>query len=445
MAGFSKFPAKVLAQLRLLSTDPQQFFSNRYYSRHPLEFERKLLDIERFELPNITIDPAMSEHPSLNVMLPAVRPVMTGGPNTAVNMAVQIAASGVPVRLVAMDEKLEPGRDWFRRYLRDLTGSDEGLSGLSIGHCCDPEAPLPIGSNDMFLATYWTTASRIGHCLRLTNIKEFIYLIQDFEPAFYPWSSNYALALATYDLKFRPIINESMLADFLRMSGSGRFADPGFIERGAVFEPAVDRRYFYSGSRPGNAPRRLLFYARPGRNMRGLGFEALRLAAADPVFAEGWEFQSLGSDNLPVMTLSNGKQIRPAPWMAFSEYAKLIRESDILLCLMLSPHTSYPSLEMVASGGITITNTFATKTKDRLQQISSNIIAAPPDSKQIAACLVEAGNRITTGHDPAAAFTMPRDWPTALAHVTARILEIFQENRRRKEFCANSPTFEIEV
>ena len=395
------------------------------HTRDPAGYLREKMDIERVAAPHVRLDSDLAERPHLNVMLPSISHLMTGGPNTAINLAYQVAATGIPVRLIAVEDAAVPDPDWFWEHLRVLVGTDARLPHLTLGSCGDARAALPIGVNDMFLATYWTTAYAARHCVEQTNVKEFFYLIQDFEPAFFPWSSNYALALETYDMNFRAIINEATLAAYFCRSGTGRFADPGFIGTGSVFQPAVDRRYFHDEGRDVSRPRRLLVYARPGRNLRGIGYDSLCLATENAAFDGDWEFLSIGGTGLPVLDLGGNKCLRPAPWMGFADYAKLLRSSDILLCLMLSPHTSYPTLEMVACGGITVTNTFATKTREALLAISPNFVVGKPEVRAIAGCLIEAAERVHAGYDRDAAFALPRDWESALGDTTAKIADVF--------------------
>jgi hypothetical protein len=429
MVGLTKMAMKIFAQLRLLVTNPRKSFENLYFTYNHDAYQQKLmksLEIRRSANPIVVLNPALSSRPTLNVMLPSIsRQGMTGGPNTAINLACQIAASGIPVRLVSVEHTLESDLSWFWNHMRLLTGNEMKNLEITLASSCDPDAPLPIGPNDIFLATYWTTADTISQCLGKTNCDEFIYLIQDFEPAFFPWSTNYALAINTYDLNFRAIINETTLADFLCESRTGRFAAPAFIKSCAIFEPAVDSKFFFNAVPNSSRPRRLLFYARPGRNMMAMGYDALRIATERPIFDGDWEFISIGAVDPADLDLSNGKRLRQAPWMTYADYAKLFRESDILLCLMFSPHTSYPPLEMVASGGIAVTNEFATKTRERLLEISPNFIAGKPNTQAIADCLIEAAQRVVDGYDRSAPFNMPRTWSDSLSKATEKVREIF--------------------
>jgi len=223
----------------------------------------------------------------------------------------------------------------------------------------------------------------------------FIYFVQDFEPGFYAWSSNYALALETYGMDFRAVINERFLVEHLCGQAIGRFADPGFIEHYCrVFEPAVDRRVFHPPiANEGSARRTLLFYARPTnpRNMVGLGVQALRDAVGAGAFGPEWRFVAVGGrGSLPPIALGKGHNLEPAPWHSYGGYAEALRAADLLLCLMLSPHTSYPVLEMAACGGRVVTNSYGPKTAATLAALSPLIHAAPPTIEGVAAALVEA-------------------------------------------------------
>jgi hypothetical protein len=94
---------------------------------------------------------------------------------------------------------------------------------------------------------------------------------------------------------------------------------------------------------------------------------------------------------------------------------------------MLSPHTSYPVLEMAASGGIAVTNSFATKTAEKLAAISANIIAAPPTEAGFVEALITAANRVNDGVDIHATLNLPADWRASLSGTAARMAETFRK------------------
>ena len=213
---------------------------------------------------------------------------------------------------------------------------------------------------------------------------------------------------------------------------AGRYRDPEFAAASLVFEPAIDRALFRprATARTGGK-RRLLFYARPTnpRNMFGLGLQALREVCADPVFQDAeWEFQAIGGrGSVPPVVLRPGVTLTPAPWQDYRGYAELLRESDILLSLMLSPHTSYPVLEMAASGGIAVTNTYNNKTAARMTAISPNIISRSPTLEGVTAGLLEAARAARDGIDANAPLHLPSTWRKSLGDAVAGVARLFRE------------------
>ena len=261
-------------------------------------------------------------------------------------------------------------------------------------------------------------------------IRQFFYMLQEFEPAFYAWSSNYALAEETYRLDFWPVFNQALLAEYMFGHGVGCLADPAMRGRATVFEPAIEERLFHPPAAPGpTRPHRLLFYSRPTntRNMFGLGLMALRRASGDPVFA-GWQFRSIGSrGSVPPLSLEGDAVLRPEPWLDYESYATLLRQADVLLCPMLSPHTSYPVLEMAASGGLSVTNTFATKTREALEKLSDNIVAVEPTVEAMAEGLIAAAKRVRAGRAHVASMPLARSWSETLDPAARRLADLFEQ------------------
>jgi O-antigen biosynthesis protein len=406
-------PRKVADHFDLLRRDPERFGRNLMQFTNRTLFEQRMVDVLDAVPMHVAVDPAMQGLAHLNVLSSALtRNGMTGGPNTIVNLALRIARLGVPVRLVTTVATSTMDPAWFRTHSVHLVG-DPNLPEVPIVTAAAPGRPLTIGPRDMFLATHWTTAQQLKAVLPRMAIQQFFYMLQEFEPAFYAWSSNYALALETYGMNFWPVFNESLLASYMFGQGLGRFADPALRERATIFEPAIEERLFHPPSAAGPLrPNRLLFYARPTntRNMFGLGLTALRRAAADPAFA-GWQFLAIGGrGGVPPLHLHAEHVLQPAGWMDYDGYAQSLREADVLLCPMLSPHTSYPVLEMAASGGLSVTNTFATKTRQALEALSANIVAAEPTVEAMTEGLIAAARQVNAGRPRVASINMARFW-----------------------------------
>ena len=128
--------------------------------------------------------------------------------------------------------------------------------------------------------------------------------------------------------------------------------------------------------------------------MMGLGLQALRMAVEQGAFPGAWEFASIGGrGSLPSIALGGGQVLRPAPWASYAGYADSLRQADVLLCPMLSPHTSYPVLEMAACGGSVVTNSYGPKTAQALSALSPDIVGTPPTAQGFADGLRGAASR----------------------------------------------------
>ncbi|MFP5240128.1 MAG: glycosyltransferase, partial [Acidobacteriota bacterium] len=371
---------------------------------------------------NLAIDAALARAPRLNLLLPSLAMRhMSGGPNTAVNIGYHLAAKGVDVRFIGTDAPMDADPELFHTHATVLSGLPR-QERITLADAHDRSKPLFIGENDIFFATAWWTAQMVKYALPLTRRKRFIYLIQDYEPILYPASSPYAMAQETYDLDFVPLVNTSLLMEFLQANRIGRFADPEFASRAIVFEPAVCRQAFYPEAREDTERRRLLFYARPTKGKRNLfeiGVTALRKAVAEGVFDPcQWEFLGMGENFKPV-ALGQGAVLRPAPWLDFNAYAAQMRQADILLSLMLSPHPSYPPLEMAACGKPCVTNTYATKDADKLHSLSPNLIAVPPTVEDLAAALA-AASEMPAGEG---SLGLPSSWEEVIEGMMPPLLE----------------------
>ena len=160
---------------------------------------------------------------------------------------------------------------------------------------------------------------------------------------------------------------------------------------------------------------------------------ALRKMVKDNLLSEeNWEIIAIGEDIQPV-DLGNNVFLRPMPWMSYLDYAAEIRNADLLLSLMLSPHPSYPPLEMASSGNLTVTNSYSVKTKERMAAISSNILVAEPSVESVSIKLKEAISRINYGLN---AFETkntnigyPKNWDEAIDKLMPNINKIIKNLR----------------
>ena len=377
---------------------------------------------------NLQLDPQLASRPTINLLLPAARmSSMSGGPNTALNLAYRLAEIGFPLRIVSTDHASDADQKPVWQHIRSISGVRRHLLHVEIVDAFDRSRPLMIGANDVFFATAWWTAQMAKHTSSLVGNRPFMYLVQDFEPLFYPTSTAYALAVETYGMNHIPIINTSLLRDYLATQAVGSYGCKEFVNRALMFEPAIDQASFFPEEHD-RVRRRLLFYARTShvRNLYPIGVAALRKAIAQGILSPlHWDFVGMGEPFDPV-NLGHGATLTCAPWLGFDDYAKEMRHSDILLSLMMSPHPSYPPLEMGSCSGMVVTNTFGNKTAERMIAFSERIIAVEPTVEAVVAGLEQALRRLDEPRTEPA-MRLPESWDASFAPIMPELVRQLRE------------------
>jgi hypothetical protein len=372
--------------------------------------------------------------PRITILLPGLRIAgATGGPNTAYNIGARLHGAGLRVRFVSIQNRLDDDLTQLRAHVAQLGELTDGAAAIDFARW-NEAAPLLVEPDESFMATAWQTAYTAQAALQHTTAREFYYLIQDYEPAFSAWSSNFALAAATYTMPHRAIFNDPTLRDYLyAQAPETRAAAPQHIS----FQPAVDGTLFAPPTTPRSRPYLLLFYARPfaQRNAFEIGLHALRAAVArGALTAPDWEIRSVGAP-LPPFDLGRDQTLINDPWNNFAGYAALMRRSSVVLALSISPVSGYPVREIASTGGFAVTNTFANKDLASLRAISPRIFAAPATVDEIATELIRAATATEAGEAntplPPNSSQMPPTWSAALSEVIPWIVAGVQETRQR--------------
>lgn len=311
----------------------------------------------------------------LNLVLPSInRQHYFGGIHTAVLLYREMCRYFPASRILLVDSA--PDDEALSRFADHvLVPADQTSSqARQIVPFSDRyQKTLPVAGEDIWMTTAWWTAYAAQRLSQWQGLnggidRPLIYLIQDFEPGFYAWSSQYALSHSTY----RPtrdigIFNTQLLADYFDQHGLR-------YQQRSVFEPVL-----HDGLRPALAvaraasvprQRRIVVYARPStpRNAFELICEGLRLWGWKDARAAQWEVAAPGElqadiDLGPLALKALGK-------LDIDAYARLLSTSAIGLSLMVSPHPSYPPLEMAAFGMEVLTNRYDNK---RLDETTANI------------------------------------------------------------------------
>ena len=177
-----RIPTKIISNAKLLRRDPERFGRNLMQVTNPALFEQRLLDVHNAVPMHVHYLAEATGPPTLNVLDAAWTVLgMTGGPNTVINLACRIAQQGVSVRLVSTMEAPTIDPRWFRSHAKSLLG-DGDVPDIPIVSAAQADQPLRIGPQEVFLAAHWTTAQQLKAVLPRLPIRQFFYMLQEFEP-----------------------------------------------------------------------------------------------------------------------------------------------------------------------------------------------------------------------------------------------------------------------
>ena len=73
-----------------------------------------------------------------------------------------------------------------------------------------------------------------------------------------------------------------------------------------------------------------------------------------------WEICFVGQD-APEITFCNGAKSKNMGQFSWEQYARFLQEVDLALCLMYTPHPSYPPYDVACSGGVVVSNQYLNK------------------------------------------------------------------------------------
>jgi hypothetical protein len=256
------------------------------------------------------------------------------------------------------------------------------------------QIPISVEEVDRFIVTSWRTAYIIQQMYANLRHQDgfktwpLVYLIQDYEAGFYPWSSEFVLAMSTYqwDGDVIRLFNSEELRQYIqhRHGGGGMSYVMSPVLNNVLREEIAKSEHV--GLRK---KKRLVVYGRPSipRNAFELCVAALRLWAREYPDSNSWEVVSVGESHAD-QALGNGLTLKSLGQLSLENYAQLLLESSVGLSLMISPHPSYPPLEMALCGMTVITNSFETKSWSRSGERISVLDVLTPD--RIAASLADA-------------------------------------------------------
>ena len=292
-----------------------------------------------------------------------------GGVGTAMILACLLAQQrGARLRVITRSEPAQAANLHNVLALYGLTLGEE--VEFTFAHVHAPHASVDIFADELFITTSWWTTESTQSAVAASRI---LYVLQEDERMFYPAGDDQLRCMRTLeDERLQVAVNTHGLLDHLIHSGL-----PHLRGSATAFEPAFPASVFHPRqSQRDGAKRRLLFYARPNhlRNLFYFGLEVLDAAVARGLIdTVHWEIIFVGA-HIPAVSLCDGTVPTRHENMPWQQYADLAGTIDLALCLMFTPHPSYPPLDLAASGAVVVTNTFGNKSD--LSGYCKNIIAA---------------------------------------------------------------------
>lgn len=283
---------------------------------------------------------------------------LLGGVATALIVATEFANRyNYELRIITRNSHVSPTNYYKIMEISDIKPAEK-VSFYSDfeRHNKAVDYKLDISKDDIFFATSWWSAKAISET---TIRKRFFYIIQEVETFFYNFGPEHLLCsqmMQHEDIDY--IINSGYLYEYFSQHNKH------IVENGCYFEPAFPEKLYKKNSFAPKTKYKLFFYARPNnpRNLYSIGVYMLNRAVERGILdTNEWEIYCAGQ-NAPVIEFSNGTKSNNLGQLSWTEYAEFLTDVDLGLCLMYTPHPSYPPFDVACSGGVVLTNKMMNKT-----------------------------------------------------------------------------------
>ena len=314
--------------------------------------------------------PSRNPRPRLNLLINTLNPSQAyGGVATALqqfSLWADALGERFDRRIVVVDAPVQ--REAFRAFpdyapLAYMPSLDD-QPRVIVDATLRPGGALDLRENDVFIATAWWTEA-MARTMNADRMRffgrsaPFVYIIQDDEAHFSPWGSRFALARESYRGQsggdgFIPVINSEEL--FVEMTAKYALSDAYFI-------PYRLNETIASFLRPAAREPTLLVYGRPSVARNAFELICMGLFAwqqADPIRASRWTILFLG-ESFPPNLIRPLQNATVGGKIALDRYADHLSRASVGVSLMISPHPSYPPLEMAEAGLKVVTNALGAK------------------------------------------------------------------------------------
>ena len=315
--------------------------------------------------------PSSNERMRITLLIPTLQRVhIFGGITTAVSFFTSllnkyIESEILDARIIVTDDFYSSDKKYLQISDLKINSNQMEIEILALSDILN-KSQLSVRAHEIFISSAWWNAMQMQKIQ--SRIRQYfgaasknIYLIQDYEPGFYAWSSKTAISDATYwrtknEIK---VVNDSFLEDFMRKSGVRADVVVPFGINDSIAKAIAEIGTDLSREKI------IIFYGRPKveRNCFELIVDAIaKWACESPYEFDSWRIISLGElyseDDLPPILVDKVEIIGK---LALNEYATLLMRASIGISFMESPHPSYPPQEMRYAGMHVIVNNWRTK------------------------------------------------------------------------------------
>jgi len=269
---------------------------------------------------------------TINWFIPDIDMPFFGGLNTAFRIADKLRRDhGVQNRFIM----LASPNEMYARSALDAAFDGLGNASEILFYEGRDRELQELPKADVGIATLWLTAA---HLAKASGMDRKFYLVQDYESAFYPASTMFAMTEQTYKLGLYGICNTASMYDTYTREFGGK---------ATYFTPAVDQSIYHARGRRDKDPDEpvtIFVYARDHfRNCWELAGAALteikrRHGHRVRIIAAGARYLPPSTDFIDMGLLD------------YRATGALYRETDIGLTMQISRHPSYLPLELMASG-----------------------------------------------------------------------------------------------
>ena len=357
------------------------FDFNKIYSKDvEIKVSKQTKSTERYntvlkkyysELTPFTFAVAKSRKKRLNLLVPTVNPAhVFGGIDTALKFFFTLSKQlNYDLRIITCDANTPASAakqyHSFSNYNLTYLCDEDPRQIVSAATRCGGD--LSVREKDVFIATAWWTAIHLIEIVKYQKINfnvlnKHIYFIQDYEPHFYGWSTKSQLADKTYNQNWIKIYNTDLLFQYFK--GRKKVTGDSHVISPQINESIARELNKLDGVKKEKI---ILLYGRPSaeRNCNEILLQSVADWKSNNSNSAEWEVISVGEhyldSTLEQLGISNPGKV------GLKEYADLLARSYVGVSLMVSPHPSYPPIEMCFAGLKTYTNKYDNKTSGSIK------------------------------------------------------------------------------